>query len=159
MLFSLSSPVLLLLIFVLIIESSTGNSCKGQVDQIDTCKAVVQFPGDCDAATVNLTDTDYAKCNSANFFWSYPVHNLTLIIQTPFTAQKQPYTTYFDNEQIVSGISHVYRIFNNQETDVTTKDKTLIQYSDANYQVVLKFQGPDHLQRYGVNINYDAVSM
>jgi hypothetical protein len=36
----------------------------------------------------------------------------------------------------VGAILHVYRIFNNQGTDVTTRDKTLIEYSDSNYQII-----------------------
>ncbi|CAF0874109.1 unnamed protein product [Rotaria sp. Silwood1] len=155
--FVLSSIILLLFTSVLIVENSVTNSCQAQVDKLDTCMAVVQFSGDCNSGIVNLTNTDYAKCNTTSFFWSYPRYNLTLMIETPFTKKHQPYTIYLDNEQVMSAVSHVYRVFNNQETDVTTKDRTLIQYSDSNYQIILKLQGPDRLQRYGVNINYDVL--
>jgi hypothetical protein len=59
----------------------------------------------------------------------------------------------------MGAFSHVYRVFNNEETEITTQDAKLIQYSDSNYQVILKFQGPSHLSLYGVNINYDSVPM
>ncbi|CAF1363336.1 unnamed protein product [Rotaria sordida] len=159
MLSALSSIVLLLLISVIIVENSVIKSCKAQVDKLDTCMSVVQFPGDCNSGIVNMTDTDYEKCITMSFFWSYPLHNLTLIIKTPFTQQHQLYAIHLDNEQIMSAVSHVYRIFNNQEIDVTTKDKTLTQYSDSNYEIILKFQGPDRVHRYGVNIDYKVLPM
>lgn len=159
MLSTKSSIILLSLICVLTIESKTTQSCEGQVDKLDSCMAVVQFPGDCDSAIVNLTNSDYAKCNSSNFFWSYPLHNLTLVIETPFTTQHQQYAIYLDNKQAMSGVSHIYRIINKQEQDVTSKDETLIQYSDSNYKIILKFQGPNRLQRYGVNLQYNATAL
>ncbi|CAF2503513.1 unnamed protein product [Rotaria sp. Silwood2] len=159
MLSAFSSICLLLFTSVLIVESNVIHTCQALVDKLDTCMAVVQFGGDCNSGIVNLTDTDYAKCNTTSFFWSYPLNNLTLMIETPFTHQHEPYSIYLDNEQLMSAVSHVYRIFNNQETDVTTKDKTLIQYSDSNYEIILKFQGPEYLHRYGVNIDYNVLPM
>ncbi|CAF1081794.1 unnamed protein product [Rotaria sp. Silwood1] len=153
---ALSSIVLLSLISILIVENSAVNSCKAQVYLSDTCRTTVSVPNDCNLGIFNLTNTAYAKCNTMSVFWSYPQHNLTLIIETSFTQQHQRYAIYLDNEQLMSAVSHVYRIINNQERCVTTKDKTLIQYSDSNYKIILKFQGPERLERYGVNINYDA---
>ncbi len=57
----------------------------------------------------------------------------------------------------MTAVSHVYRVFNDQEDEITTKEKTLKQDSDKNYQIRLKFQGPTHLSRYGVNIDYKSV--
>jgi hypothetical protein len=79
---------------------------------------------------------------------------LTAIIDTPFTEKKQAYKLFIENEQLQPYISHVYRILDGRETEVTTTNKTLIQYSDANYQVILKFEGPPTLYYYGVFINY-----
>jgi hypothetical protein len=59
----------------------------------------------------------------------------------------------------MTGVSHVYRIFHHQETAVTTKEKILIQYSHSNYQIMLKFQSPPHLSRYGVDIYYNSTKM
>jgi len=91
-----------------------------------------------------------------NFFWSYPVNNMTLIIETPFTQKHQHYTITLDNEQVYGAITNVYRIINDKEIKITTPDKTIIQHSDSNYQIILKFQAPTHLSRYGVNINYES---
>lgn len=84
---------------------------------------------------------------------------MTFIIETPFTHSRQGYIVYFDNVQLTQGISRVFRIFNNQETEVTTRGDKLIQYSDANYQVILKFEGPQQLSRYGVVIDYETSQM
>ena len=84
---------------------------------------------------------------------------MTFIVETPFTQSKQGYILYIDNVQLAQGISRVFRIFNNQETEVTTRGDKLIQYSDANYQIILKFEGPKQLSRYGVVIDYKTVQM
>lgn len=144
----------------LAIDSSNDQQCDARVDSFAACTATVSFStGACSSATANFTNTAYAHCQAISFFWSYPQDNLTLIIETPFTSTRQPYTIYLDNEQLMTGVLHVYRVFNNQETEVTTRDKKLIQYSDANYQIILKLQGPSRLSRYGVNIDYQVVKM
>ena len=84
---------------------------------------------------------------------------MTFLIERLFIEQHQAYTIHLDNQQVMSAVSHVYRIFNNQEKDITTLDETLIQYSDTNHQVILKFLGATQLVRYGVNINYRSVQM
>jgi hypothetical protein len=82
-----------------------------------------------------------------------------MIIETPFTQKKQAYTIYFDNKSMNEAASHVYRVFHGQETEVTTTDSKLIQYSDANYQVILKLQAPSQMSLYGVFINYEVSAM
>ena len=74
---------------------------------------------------------------------------MTLIIETPYTQARQPYRISLDNSLIMEDVLHVYRIINNQETDVTTLDDQLVQSSDSNYQIMLKFQGP-HVSHHGV---------
>jgi hypothetical protein len=119
--------------------------------------AIISFSGDCRSTNVSLSNTEYANCTADRLFWSYPLYNMTLTIETLFTRQHQPFTIALDNVKLSTAISNVYRIINNQETDVTTHDKTLIQHSDSNYQIILKFQGPTRLTRYGINIEYKTV--
>jgi len=152
-----SSLLILLLAFTVHARTIIDSSCETHINKMDACQAVVSFSGDCYSSTVNLSNTEYAKCTANSFFWSYPLNNLTLIIETSFTQKHQPYTIYLDNEQLMTAVSHVYRVFNNQEDEITTKEKTLKQDSDENYQIRLKFQGPTHLSRYGVNIDYESV--
>ena len=135
------------------------DSCETHLSVLTECQGLISFSGECRSAIVNLTNTEYSQCDAVNFFWSYPLNNMTLILDAPFTRSRQAYSMDFDNDQIMSGVSHVYRIFNNQETDVTTHDANLVQYSDSNYQIILKFQGPSRLSRYGLNISYKSIKM
>ncbi len=154
-----SSFLILLFASTVHARTITDDSCETHINKLDTCWAIVSFSGDCYSSNVNLTNTEYAKCISNIFFWSYPLNNMTLIIETEFTQQHQSYTIHLDNEQLMSTVTNVYRILNNQEKEITTKDKILIQNSDSNYQIILKFQGPTHLGRYGVNIDYKSIQM
>lgn len=83
---------------------------------------------------------------------------MTLVLDSPFTGSQQKYQMSFDNQQIMSAVSHVYRIIDGEEIDVTTTEPKLIQTSDDNYQIILKFEGPTSLTRYGLNIVYDVES-
>jgi hypothetical protein len=160
-----SSFFLALVVFATLCDTSpvmgsmNTDSCETHISPLETCNAVVSTSGDCQSSTINLTNTEYAQCSSNNFFWSYPMKNMTFIIETPLTQSRQGYIMYLDNVQLSQGISRVFRLFNNQETEVTTRGDKLIQYSDTNYQIVLKFEGPDRLSRYGVVINYQTVPM
>lgn len=153
------SSFLLVGFFVVVVESTVvSSSCQSHVDKLDVCQATISFSGDCRSPIIDLTQTEYVQCENVNFFWSYPLNNMTLIIETPFTRSHQRFTMFLDNQQLTGAISRVFRIFNGQETEVTTRDSTLIQYSDSNYQIILKFEGPTHLSRYGVNIDYRTQS-
>jgi hypothetical protein len=137
-------------------HATSTNSCESHIDKLDTCQAVISFSGDCYSSQVNLSDTEYSQCTSNQFFWSYPLNNMTLIIETSFTRSRQAYWISVDNQALQGAVSHVYRIYNGQETDVSVFTPKLVQYSDPNYQIILKFEGPTSLGRYGVNVNYDA---
>jgi hypothetical protein len=93
------------------------------------------------------------------FFWSYPKRNLTLIIETPFTQKQQTYAIRVNIGAIQPSISHIYRLLEDQETEVIFHDDTFTEKSDSNYQVVLKFEGPPTLQYYGVFINYNITQI
>ena len=149
----------LLVVFALNSDASSDSSCQSHVDKLDSCQAVISFSGDCLSPKIDLSSTEFSQCEAVKFFWSYPLNNMTLVIETPFTRSHQRFLMRLDNQQLTGAVSHVYRIFNNQETDVTTRDDTLIQYSDPNYQIILKFQGPTRLSRYGVDIDYRTEAM
>lgn len=133
-----------------------SSDCQIHIDNLADCSAVISTSGGCSSVTANLTDTVYAKCQTTNFFWSYPLFNLTLIIETSFTQEKQIYSIDLDNAELAGAITHVYRIYNQNQIDITTKDKIITQKSDDNGQIILKFQGPTVLSRYGVNLSYKA---
>ncbi len=150
----LSSLVILCLALTI---HALDDSCETHIYTLKTCSAIITFSGNCQSMTVNLSHTEYAQCTSNGFFWSYPLNNLTLVIETLFTEKHQAYKISLNNEQLFGAITNVYRIIDNKEIEITTHEKTLIQQSDSNYQVILKFQGPTRLGRYGVNINYESV--
>ncbi|CAF1288785.1 unnamed protein product [Rotaria sordida] len=121
-------------------------------------KATVSFPNDGSPQVLKLADTELIKSStSVEFFWSYPVDVLTLIIETPFTEKRQPYAVSIDNESLAPSISNVYRMLENQEIEVTTTDNKLILDSDSNYQIVVKFRSTPDMNYYGVRIHYDII--
>ena len=134
------------------------HSCDAKRGGYTQCSAPISSPAGCKETKLDLTNTNTSKaCTSVSLFWGYPIGNLTTIFATPFTQKKQAYNLHIDNEKLKSSIFHVYRLQNGQEKEVTTTAKTLIQHSDDNYQVILKFSGPRSLLTYGVFINYNSV--
>ena len=160
MVFSL--PVIIVILSIIKAAPATQHtvrSCKARYTEYE-CSLSISSPSllNCKETQFNLIETETSKvCTSAQLFWNYPVNNLTITITTPFTSKKQAYTVSIDNEELQVAVFHVYRILNGQETEVTTNDTTLVQDSDANYQVILKFQGPPTLTYYGVFIRYTAI--
>nr|BAJ97444.1 predicted protein [Hordeum vulgare subsp. vulgare] len=144
---------------IVLLVSYTGartvinDSCESHLDTLDNCAGTISFSGYCYSSKIELHDTEFAKCTGVYFFWSYPLNNMTLVIETPFTQKRQAFTVSLKTEALAGAVSHVYRIIDDKETDVTTREPVLAQDSDANYQVILKFQGPTHLSRYGLNFN------
>lgn len=146
-----------LILFSIHTQIRVDASCDTHISNLEKCSAVISFSGNCQSMIVNLSETEYANCTANQFFWSYPLNNLTLIIETPMTDERRAYTMSLNNEQLAGAISNVYRIINGKESEVTTHEKILRQDSDGNFQVILKFQGPKQLSRYGVNIDYTSV--
>jgi len=85
------------------------------------------------------------------------MYNLTVNIEAAdYTNLKQPFTVSLST---TLGLP-AYRIYpNGQEVFIsnTTADQ-VIQTSDENYQVVLKFQGPNRFSLYGAFIEYQIAS-
>jgi len=157
----------LLLMTVTVISLVCGASVtNGNIDSCDDrfysagqCSGIIESNGTCQESKLNLGNTNISTCTSVELFWTYPIDNLTITIETPFTQKQQAYTIYINNEKLQGAIPHIFRVFNGQETEVTTTDKRLIQYSDVNYQVILKFQAPPKLTYFGVFINYEVTKM
>lgn len=84
---------------------------------------------------------------------------MTYVIETSHTQAHQAYTISLANSPLMQDGARVYRIINNQETDVTTSDARIVQLSDSNYQVILKFQGPLRSIRGGLIIDYTSSKM
>lgn len=119
-------------------------------------RTTVSFQNDNDAQVLNLANTEVAKTNkSVEIFWSYPMNTMTLIIETPFTQQRRPYRISLYSERLPESIKHLYRLLDGQETEIPIIGERIVQESDSNYQVILKFQAPSEMSTYGVYIKYD----
>lgn len=143
----------------------TGNNhhetCVAELWSYDSypCYRTVWIDGACDSSTLNLAHTSISQCSAFHLSWSNPVENLTMTIETPFTEKQQAYAIFIDNEGMMGPVSHVYRLIDNKEIEVTTTSKKLVQYSDSNYQVTLKFQSPSEFTYYGVFIDFVVVQI
>ena len=135
------------------------DSCNARLDSYSPCYGTISSSGYCKVSILSLANTNVSACTSVRLFWSYPVGNLTMTIVTLFTQRQEAYKVSIDNEALNGAISHVYRLFNGEETEVTTNDNELVQDSDSNYQVIIKLQGPSQLTYYGVFINYKVMRM
>lgn len=142
--------------YLLATVSSQDPDCgQARTSSFAKCTATVMTDG-CENSTLDLQHTEFADCESVHFFWSYPQHNFTMIIASPFTAQKNAFTVYLENRAVRAGVNQIFRVYKGQETDVTTSDDVLVQHSDTDYLCILKFVAPENLQRYGVNVNWEV---
>jgi hypothetical protein len=133
-------------------------SCEAKVfDSPGSCQSRIYLPKPCDSATLNLDVTNLKSCTEVNLSWDYPTNNLTMIIETPFTQQHQPYAINLDNYWLF-GIQ-TYRILNGKEIQVKSNDKVIVENSDSNYQVILKLQAPPTLSVYVLFFNYNVIKV
>jgi hypothetical protein len=145
------SSIIPFLVFLAIglvqITPTTAESCTAQLlNSSLPCWSGVVSPRTCTSAFLNLGNTEYKSCSTVGLgWWSDSTNNLTLTIETLFTQQRQAYTINLNNQQLKQFKDYsvkVYRILNNQETELISTDDIITQSSDSNYQIILKFQGP-----------------
>jgi hypothetical protein len=75
--------------------SLNKNLCETHIIEQSTCSIGVSFIRLCNASTLNLFNTKLANSSSSvDLFWSDPMNNLTLIIETPYTQQRQTYMLF-----------------------------------------------------------------
>ncbi len=103
---------------------------------LDPCWRIVSITGFCKSSTLNLSNTSIARCSVIHLSWAYAI--------------------YIDNDGMMGPVEHIYRLINDQEIEITTTDSKLIQYSDSNYQVILKLQNPSKFIYYDVFIDYQV---
>ncbi|UJR18733.1 hypothetical protein I4U23_005640 [Adineta vaga] len=140
---------LLLLLAIALVQTTpiTDASCTARLlNSSMPCWTGVTSSRTCNSAFLTLADTKYQSCSTVGLgWWSDSTNNLTLTIETSFTQQHQPYSIRLNNQQLTQLKDYsvkVYRILNSQETELKSVDDVIIQYSDSNYQIILKFQGP-----------------
>ncbi|CAF0795038.1 unnamed protein product [Didymodactylos carnosus] len=115
------------------------------------CRGGIQTDFACSNSVLDIGQANFTTCKEVRFSWAYPTNNLTITIGTQYTYQRKPFTLYLDNKRR----HQVYRVHDGgQETDITSIDEVIIQYSDINYQVILKFQEDENIGPYLTYISY-----
>ncbi|CAF4153877.1 unnamed protein product [Rotaria socialis] len=128
-----------------------------------------EFEQDTPKQVINLANTEIAKTwKSAVLQWHYahdvkvkyfkvkvPPLDMTLIIETPFTQQRQRYTISLGVERLKSNVARATQIIDDKETDVNMNDSHVTLNCDSNYQVILKFYIESTL--YIIWIEYDVI--
>ncbi|CAF1229440.1 unnamed protein product [Rotaria sordida] len=87
------------------------------------------------------------------------MNNFTIIIETPFTQQLQPYSVAIDNGLIKGSDIRVYRILDGREIEVKSTGDFIVQNSDSNYQVILKLQAPSTIGLYVLPFSYKTTKL
>ena len=128
-------------------------------DSSTPCHGIISVPGSCTSATARLATTTLKSCDAVGINWGYPMNNLTIIIETPFTQQRQPYAIHIDNWFFKLYPLPMYRILDGKETEIKITDDPIVQKSDSNYQVIIKLQADTTIGYYLAIFNYNATKV
>src|SRR5689334_7785285 len=96
----LSTIIFLVLLSIGLVQVMpiVDESCKVQIyDGSTTCSGLIVASRSCNESTANLSKTRFELCDAVDLTWSYPMNNLTIIVETPFTQQHQPYAININN--------------------------------------------------------------
>ena len=89
----------------------------------------------------HVTNEKLFDCNQASIYWSYPRSNMTV----KFTYDASSSSTFqlcLTNPNNIPEDIPLYRIFNKQESKISTETDKFCLNSDSNNAVVLKLIGP-----------------
>jgi len=137
----------------------SSDSCESSIIQQHTCNIRVIVPRECKSPTLNLTGSNVStSCSSVEIYWKYPMNNLTVIIETPFTEKHQPYSIRLQNQQLKTQISHIYQVCKSSaHTELKSQDDIITVKSNEDYQIILEFQAPTKFIFFGAFIKYDVI--
>lgn len=128
---------------------TVNDSCEVQIYNTGSpCAGLINVPRTCQSATADLATTTYKSCDAVDITWAYPIDNLTIIVETPFTQRQQSYAIHIDNRYFKEYPLPIYRIIDGHETEIKTTDDTIVQKSDSNYQVIMKLQAETTISYY-----------
>ncbi len=116
------------------------------------CGASLAVSRLCQSATFHLEKTPFKSCDALSFMWSYPINNLTIVIETPFTQQQQSYSIILNNVKDYDIRKYVF--VNGEEIEIKSSEDVIVLNSDSNYQIRLKFQAEATISYYGFLIAY-----
>ena len=125
---------------------------------IENGKCTISFPDSTNPQVFNLAKTELRQSKDAvDIFWSYPMHILTIIIETGYTAEQQTYAIALDAESMTPDVTHVYQILNGEEIQMKADAGKYMLKSDSNGQVVVKLHSWPEMTRYGTYIRYQII--
>ena len=143
-----------LLSLVLFVESISieNESCEGQISRwSDECSGTIIVSRTCQSAFVHLGNTSMKTCDQVYLMWSYPLNNLTMIIETKF---HQNYQIRFANQPDYE--IEKYLIESGREIPIKFKEEFITLKSDSDYQIQLKLQAQTSISYYGFPIVYNV---
>ena len=130
--------------------------CQARVsDMTELCDGYVWTSGLCNDSIVTVGTNTSKSCDQIDLSWDYPVNNMTITFETPYTREHQPYNLSFDNTWLSGSRFVFYRVIDGKESEINSDDDVLVQKSDSNYQVILKIQAKRTLSLYVLFIHYN----
>ncbi len=152
-----STLIFLVLLSIGFVRSTpiTNESCEAQVSSWpDPCTGTLIVSRSCESASFHFEPTPYKLCDAIYFMWSYPLNNLTLIIETSFTQRHQSYSILLRN--LPDYDIRKYIIVNGKETEIKSMEEIIVLHSDSDYQIQLKLQADTTISYYGFPIFYNV---
>jgi hypothetical protein len=156
----LSTILFLVLLSIGFIQAipAVDESCKVQIYNWEgPCAGLIIVPKTCTSATADLSTTKFESCDRVDLTWSYPMNNLTIIVETPYTKQHQPYTINIDNINFKLYPLPIYRIEDGHERQIKTTADVIVEKSDSNYQVIMKLQAESTIGYYLSFFRYNVI--
>ncbi len=130
-------------------------SCEAQIIPWGgPCSGAIVVSRLCQSGTFHLEKTPFKPCDALSFMWSYPINNLTAVIETPFTQQHQSYSINLNNGKDYD--IRKYVIVNGEEIEIKSSEDVIVLNSDSNYQIKLKFQAETTISYYASSIAYNV---
>ena len=125
---------------------------------INNGKCSIAYPNSTNPQVFNLAKTELGKSKDAvQIFWNYPMHVLTIIIETGYTSEQQTYTIALDAESMGLNVTHVYQVVNGEEMEIKANAGKYMLKSDSNGQVVVKLHSWSKMTTYGAFIRYQII--
>jgi hypothetical protein len=156
----LSTMIFLVLLSIVFVEGTSipNESCEAQISSWpDPCTGTIIVSRSCESATLHFEMTPFKLCDSIYLMWSYPLNNLTMIIETSFTQRHQSYSIGLKN--LTEYDIRKYLILNGKEIEIKSTEDIIVLHSDSNYQIKLKLQAETTISYYGFPISYNVTKI
>ena len=150
----LSKRIFFIFSLIFFVESISieEDPCEGQISKwSDECSGTIIVSRSCQSSFVHLGNTSFKSCDHVYLMWSYPLNNLTMIIQTKFSEE---YQIRLDNQPTYD--IQKYQIVNGKEIRINSTEEFVTITSDSNFQIKMKLQAETTISYYGFPIVYNV---